>query len=205
MKKMSAELHCHTIFSDGLATPRQCVERAFRKGIDVLAITDHDTAEGALPYWERQPEAGPLVIPGEEVTTDAGHVLAFFVRSTIRPGPIAAVLAEVRKQGALAFMAHPVRPPVAGSIRGMKTEYPDPEVVTMLDGLEVVNGRSSSAANSLNMEYSELCENLSGRAPLTRISGSDAHLLFEAHGQIVDSTTAKHLRGLLWEIVWGSL
>jgi predicted metal-dependent phosphoesterase TrpH len=76
-------LHCHTTASDGNLTSEQLVVRAAGLGIDVLAITDHDTTEGlpaALTEADRQ---GITVVPGVEVSTTSGreelHLLGYFV------------------------------------------------------------------------------------------------------------------------------
>ncbi|MBQ4862454.1 PHP domain-containing protein [Pseudoalteromonas sp. MMG013] len=65
------DLHSHTTFSDGRLTVPQLLERATEKGVDVLAITDHDTTAAILPaqaYIEQH--ALPLkLIPGVEIST----------------------------------------------------------------------------------------------------------------------------------------
>ncbi len=43
---MKIDLHSHTYCSDGVLSPTELVERAVSKGVDVLAITDHDTIAG---------------------------------------------------------------------------------------------------------------------------------------------------------------
>jgi len=79
-----ADLHCHTTFSDGSLTPTQLVDRAARRGVEVLALTDHDCTDGlpeALEAASRHP--GFLLIPGIELSTDVPkdevHVLGYFI------------------------------------------------------------------------------------------------------------------------------
>ena len=43
---MKGDLHCHSIFSDGSATPEQIGKYALRQGLDLIALTDHDTMNG---------------------------------------------------------------------------------------------------------------------------------------------------------------
>ena len=67
------DLHTHTTASDGTYTPRELIEEAKRTGIEVLAITDHDTFEGyfeAIPYAQR---AGIDLIAGVEIGTQLRH------------------------------------------------------------------------------------------------------------------------------------
>jgi hypothetical protein len=79
-----ADLHCHTTFSDGSLTPTQLVARAVQRGLEVMALTDHDCTDGlpeALEAASRYP--GFLLIPGIELSTDVPqnevHVLGYFI------------------------------------------------------------------------------------------------------------------------------
>src|SRR5207244_3999810 len=78
--------HSHTTYSDGLGTPHAVVEAALALGLDVIAITDHDSVQGALEARELVARAGyPIdVIVGTEVTTARGvHLLALFVEERL--------------------------------------------------------------------------------------------------------------------------
>jgi len=70
---LKIDLHVHTEYSDGHGTVEKILETAAQKGLDGLAITDHDTLEGY--YRAKDCGSGLLVLPGFEVETDAGHVL----------------------------------------------------------------------------------------------------------------------------------
>ena len=79
-----ADLHCHTTFSDGSLTPTQLVDRAAGRGLEIMALTDHDCTDGlpeALEAASRHP--GFLLIPGIELSTDVPkdevHVLGYFI------------------------------------------------------------------------------------------------------------------------------
>ena len=79
-----ADLHTHTAFSDGTLAPTQLVARAVQRGLEVLALTDHDCTDGlpeALEAAARYP--GFLLIPGIELSTDVPqnevHVLGYFI------------------------------------------------------------------------------------------------------------------------------
>jgi predicted metal-dependent phosphoesterase TrpH len=66
------ELHCHTIYSkDSLTTPEKLLEVCERKGIDRIAITDHNTTAGAFHVQQLDPER---VIIGEEIMTTKGEL-----------------------------------------------------------------------------------------------------------------------------------
>ncbi|KPK21916.1 MAG: hypothetical protein AMJ76_01420 [Dehalococcoidia bacterium SM23_28_1] len=79
-----ADLHTHTTFSDGRLTPTELIERAVSRGLEVLAITDHDCTDGiaeALEAAHKHPRL--LFIPGVELSTDLPqeevHVLGYFL------------------------------------------------------------------------------------------------------------------------------
>lgn len=63
-----ADLHTHTTASDGFLTPAELVKRAKKKGLETLAITDHDSIKGFLEGKETADEVGIELIPGVEFT-----------------------------------------------------------------------------------------------------------------------------------------
>lgn len=81
--KIKADLHTHTIYSDGALTPTELLNFAKKKQISVLGITDHDSVFGideALKYGQK---IGIEVIPGIEISTDVDeteiHILGYFI------------------------------------------------------------------------------------------------------------------------------
>jgi predicted metal-dependent phosphoesterase TrpH len=79
-----ADLHTHTTFSDGSLTPTELIEQAVSRGLEVLALTDHDCTDGiaeALEAAQKHPRL--LFIPGVELSTDLPreevHVLGYFL------------------------------------------------------------------------------------------------------------------------------
>ena len=75
-----ADLHLHTIYSyDGTASLPAVLSRAKQLGLDIIAITDHDEIAGALKALEIAPNYGVEVIPGIEITTAEGDLLALDV------------------------------------------------------------------------------------------------------------------------------
>lgn len=192
--RLYAELHCHTTYSDGLSTPEVCVRAAGVKDIKILAITDHNTAAGALAYWKEPMQHGTLVIPGEEISTDAGHVLAFFVRESIPPGPFEMVLRAIREQDAVAFVAHPFHIPLGNwwrkkSLCSLSTQH-----LTEVKGIEVFNGHNRAQANALARQ-------LAMDKGLFAISGSDAHFPWE----IGNATTEFNLHALTLDALRSAL
>ncbi|HEU4321704.1 MAG TPA: PHP domain-containing protein [Roseiflexaceae bacterium] len=104
-----ADLHIHTTHSDGAASVEEVLEYvATRTDLRVIAITDHDTIEGALEARRLAPSYGLEVIVGEEISTREGHLLALFLERFVAPRqPAAATIAQVHAQGGLCIAAHP--------------------------------------------------------------------------------------------------
>ncbi len=81
---MRADLHLHTTASDGLLSPAEIVKLAASKGLDVIAITDHDTIDGIVPALQAGAAYPSLfIIPGVELSTDVPHgevhVLGYYI------------------------------------------------------------------------------------------------------------------------------
>jgi len=81
---VKADLHLHTTASDGRLDPKELVSLAAKVGLDIIAITDHDTVDGISPALAAA-EAFPslTVIPGVEINTDVPHgevhILGYFI------------------------------------------------------------------------------------------------------------------------------
>ncbi len=78
---MYADLHLHTLHSDGLRTPREVVDTAIEKGLSVIALSDHDQLAGYFEIREYAAERGLRLIPGVELSVDFEgqdiHILAY--------------------------------------------------------------------------------------------------------------------------------
>ena len=78
------DLHSHTTASDGTLTPRELVQAAARRGVRVLAVTDHDSTEGLRDAFDEAGRHPPLtIVPGLEINCDVPgaevHVLGYYV------------------------------------------------------------------------------------------------------------------------------
>lgn len=83
---MRADLHLHSCKSDAVVTPTQVVENAKRAGLDLMALTDHDTTDGIAEAQREAEAAGIRFIPGIELTCyhpgppeDEIHILGYFI------------------------------------------------------------------------------------------------------------------------------
>lgn len=105
-----ADLHIHSSESDGLATPAEIVEyAATRTDLRVIAITDHNSIEGALKAREAAAAYPGLdVVIGSEITSKWGHILGLFLTEDVPAGLSAAeTIARISEQGGIAVVAHP--------------------------------------------------------------------------------------------------
>ena len=105
-----ADLHMHTNCSDGWPAPADLVDHVInRTDLRVIAVTDHDTLEGALRARERAASTGGIeVVIGEEVSSRDGHILGLYLERRVRPGmSAAATLHAIHDQGGLAIAPHP--------------------------------------------------------------------------------------------------
>ena len=76
------DLHMHTYFSDGQHSPEELILKVKEAGIDIIAVTDHDTVDGLPEAIEAGKKYGVEVIPGLEISSDIRdrevHLLAYF-------------------------------------------------------------------------------------------------------------------------------
>ena len=171
-----ADLHLHTDASDGTASVRDVLSRAAEVGLGVVAITDHDTIDGALEARRLAGGFGVAVIVGEEVSTTEGHLLALFIEEALPAGrPAAETIAAAHAQGGLCIAAHPYdwAVPSMGAAglhrrcRGAGTgEWP-------LDAIEGLNAGVTRPVGIVN----HLGQRVAHRLGLPAVAGSDAHTL----------------------------
>lgn len=107
---MRLDLHNHTRYSpDSRVRPAELVAAAKRAGLDGLAITDHNAVGGVLEALDAA-GSGFLVLPGIEISTISGHVLAYGVREVVpRDRSVAETVERVAALGGVAIAAHPYR------------------------------------------------------------------------------------------------
>jgi 3',5'-nucleoside bisphosphate phosphatase len=77
------DLHSHSVYSDGTFTPSELITLAADRGLDAVALTDHDTTAGLAEAQAAAMVAGVELVPGVEFSTvrqgDGVHVLAYFM------------------------------------------------------------------------------------------------------------------------------
>jgi hypothetical protein len=108
---LEVDLHAHTRFADGFLSPFDLVLQARRRGLDALAITDHNILFPAkMGRWFARAIGGPAILMGEEITTRGYHVHAVGLTEHVDASlPIERVIEEAHRQGAVVIAAHPVK------------------------------------------------------------------------------------------------
>lgn len=106
-----ADIHIHSIYSDGRPTIEEILDHVqHNTDLDVIAITDHDTVDGAL--YAKELEAKKKyrfeIIVGEEVSSSEGHILGLFLHEAVPPLLSAhETIKRIHAQGGIAIAAHP--------------------------------------------------------------------------------------------------
>ena len=189
MSFLRIELHCHTYHSrDCLMHPEKVLEECIRKGIDRVAITDHNAIEGAFEAAALDPDR---VIIGEEIMTTAGELLGYYMKSFVPPGltPLETI-SRLRAQGAFISVAHPFDYTRHGAWKRSALL----EILRLVDAIEVFNARTWSAtANQLAADVAS-SEGILGTA------GSDAHAACEIGRAVMTTPTFDDADSMRWAL-----
>jgi predicted metal-dependent phosphoesterase TrpH len=177
------DLHSHTGHSkDSLCPAAALLAAAVRRGLAGLAVTDHDTVGGALQALSlvaRDPERYPglTIIPGEEVKTREGELIALFIRETVPPKLTPEeTIRRIRDQGGLVLVPHPF-----DRVRGSRlTAAALERVADTVDGIEVFNARTTlNGDNHRALAFARTYD-------LLQTAGSDAHVAWEVGHAFVE-------------------
>jgi len=163
---MNIDFHIHSKYSfDSFLEPATIISLARSKGLDGLAVTDHDTMAGVEEFKKLASDF--YVIAGQEVSTVSGDILGLFLKETIRSTEVDAVIKEIHSQGGLAVLAHPFKWPHL-----LRTD----EFLKKFDCIEVFNARNNIPAPRLE---NHLAKKAVDRLKLSFLAGSDVHEGFE--------------------------
>ncbi|MDQ2872298.1 MAG: PHP domain-containing protein [Candidatus Eremiobacteraeota bacterium] len=162
------DFHVHTSRSfDCLTPPRLVVEIARRRGLDGIAIVDHDTIEGAKIAMSVNDDPNFLIIPGVEVKSDRGDIIGLYLREDIVSRKFPDVIAEIHAQGGIAYLPHPVRTFGAENLARLHADHPD------IDLWELYNGRYGTR------EFAQAKQTFDSMGIRGTLCGSDAHFPWE--------------------------
>jgi predicted metal-dependent phosphoesterase TrpH len=171
-----ADLHIHTVASDGTATVEEILDHVERyTDLDVIAITDHERIDAAVAGRAIAAHRGlrAEVIVGEEVTTLGGHLLALGIDRPIRPyRSLRATIAAVHEAGGLAIAAHPLVPyPLCAQGWMLRRLLDDPDPAVRPDAIETFN------PTALGKPWHARVTAFADAHQLAHFGNSDAHAL----------------------------
>lgn len=168
-----ADLHIHTLASDGVSSVTEILDAAERRGLDVIVIGDHERVDAAHAARRMARERGLKVevIVGEEITTRGGHLLAIGIEQRIAPwGSLKTSVARVHDQGGLAVIAHPLVPyPLCVSAAAVMRLLDEADAIFHPDALEVFNPTTA------RMPRAKAAPEFARSLGLPATAGSDAH------------------------------
>lgn len=170
-----ADLHIHTLASDGTAGVVEILEHVVRNTeLDVIAITDHERIDAAVAGRSIARDRGLSVevVVGEEVTTLGGHLLALWIETPVKPfKSMRSTIAAIHDQGGLAIPAHPLVPyPLCAQGFMLRRLLAD-EPRFRPDAIEAFN------PTTLGRPWHRRVVRFADQHGLARVGNSDAHSL----------------------------
>jgi predicted metal-dependent phosphoesterase TrpH len=156
------DLHLHSNYShDGRSTLEELISRCAACGLDRIALTDHNTVQGALALLKLAPE---LTIVGEEAKTREGEVIGLFINSPLPPyvSP-EEVMDLVHGMGGLTYVPHP--------LDRNRAHFSAQRIVELADRIDIIETYNPWCDAAANRAAARLAEEL-GKVAAT---GSDSH------------------------------
>ncbi|HEX2647198.1 MAG TPA: PHP domain-containing protein [Candidatus Dormibacteraeota bacterium] len=163
---LRVDLHLHSNYShDGSSSLEEMVERARECRLNRIALTDHNTVEGALALVRDEPG---LTIVGEEIKTLEGEVIGLFITRRVPPflKPEDA-LDLIHGMGGLTYIPHP--------LDRHRAHFLAERIVTLADRIDILETYNPWCDSSANQAAAQLAEDL-GKVVAT---GSDSHAAAE--------------------------
>lgn len=155
------DFHIHSSYSfDSVLDPTKILEISNRKGLDGIAVADHNSVRGGLETRDLN-RTSTVVIVGSEIKTEWGDVVCLFLENEITTRKFLDVVEQVRKQNGIIILAHPFWKHTLSE-----------ELLSHVDLIETFNSRISPKLNRKG-------EKLAIERGLPQVAGSDAHLPWE--------------------------
>lgn len=159
--QLKLDLHVHSYYSaDSVISPKELVFYAKKRGLQGVAVTDHDRIDGAL---EIAKETQFFTIPGIEVTSQKGHIVGLDLNECIPSGLSVDETADrIHQAGGIVVACHPTT-----LIKGGLDKY----VTSKFDAVETINASAIPFKRSV-----KLSQHLASRVGISaHVGGSDAH------------------------------
>jgi predicted metal-dependent phosphoesterase TrpH len=167
--RINIDLHVHTKYSKcAILNPAEIEPLALKRGLDAVAITDHNTIDGALEVKNHAKKI--KVIIGEEIKTTKGEIIGYFLNEQIPPFLTPEeTIKEIKRQGGLVSVPHPF-----DRLRSSRLETKTLEkILPNIDMIEIFNSRDILTGQDFGL-IEKACQ--MGAIP---VAASDAHLSVE--------------------------
>lgn len=165
------DLHIHSKYSyDSFMNPIKITQIAKKKGLDGVAITDHNTIEGGLVAYKFNDDTFQVII-GSEIKTEYGDIIGLFLNEEIGTNVFGEVVDQIKAQDGIVILAHPYR----------QFKFPE-KLAGKTELIEVFNARSKNRWNDESLKLAQKLNKVG-------TAGSDAHTYGEiGRGTIISSS-----------------
>ncbi|WP_011306419.1 PHP domain-containing protein [Methanosarcina barkeri] len=161
------DLHLHSKYSsDGILDPKTITKVAIRRGLNGIAITDHNTIKGGLKAKEYETKNFKVII-GSEIMTNNGEVIGLFLSEEIRSTDLIEVISTIKAQNGIVVIPHPFDKMRHSAL------YPTDEEAHLIDCIEGFNSRC------IFQKYNDKAVEYANKHNLPLVAGSDAHFANE--------------------------
>ncbi|HEY8864161.1 MAG TPA: PHP domain-containing protein [Candidatus Dormibacteraeota bacterium] len=159
---MRVDLHLHSNYShDGQSSLEDLIQRCAIVGLDRIALTDHNTMEGALRLAKLAPD---LAIVGEEAKTREGEVIGLFITRRLPPYMRPEeVMDMIHEMGGLTYIPHP--------LDRHRANFRSERIVELADRIDIIETYNAWCEPAENQAAARLAAELDKVAA----TGSDAH------------------------------
>ena len=183
---MKYDLHIHSKYSsDGVLDPEKIVKIAIKRGLNGVAITDHNTIKGGLKAKKYENEDFK-VIAGSEISTERGEIIGLFLEEEIKSKDVQDVISEIKEQNGIIVIPHPF-----DELRH-SAFHPTEEDEKFIDCIEGFNSRC------VFQKYNERAVEFGTKHRLAITAGSDAHFANEiGTAGIITTTETEDIREAL--------
>jgi predicted metal-dependent phosphoesterase TrpH len=190
------DLHIHSQYSeDGIGSPKEIIKSLKKKGIQGMAITDHNAIKGSLKALKIAPKDF-IVITGTEISTKDGHIVALNVKENIASrASVEETVEKIIESGGMPIVPHLYR-----NMSGLKKEKLK-TIRTKISAIEVFN---SCSLPQTNMKTAKIAREFK----LGGTGGSDSHdPIYAGYAYTIVDTSDMNADTVLSEIhkkkTWG--
>lgn len=177
---MRYDLHSHSKYSsDGFLNPEKIVRVAIKRGLDGIAVTDHDTIKGGLEAKKYETEDLKVIV-GSEVSTSKGEIIGLYLYKEIGSKDFYDVIDEINTQDGIIVVPHPFD-------EFRKSTSLTTEDYKLVNNIEIFNSRC------IENKYNQKAELFARENCYGVIAGSDAHFANEIGnaGVIIENDNIK--------------